>query len=95
MAVPFSTPTPRCRLVTPYECSCGGLDLDPSLPSLRISYLQDAHVLGPELAASLQLAREEVLADIEFAQSNLAGYWERMLSGSSPRLREIGGGRDV
>lgn len=92
MAYPFSTPKPLCRLESPYRCSCGAMDLDPSMPAARINYEQDRHVLGPELAAQIQMAREEALFDVERTVPDTLGYWERMLSGSSARLREIGGG---
>lgn len=91
MSAPFDSLRPACRLVTPYECSCGSLNLDPSLPAARIEYLKDAHILGPELAAERQLAREDVLARIMLADTARQGYWDRMLSGSSPRLQSSGG----
>lgn len=51
-------------MVSPYACSCGGLDLDPSLPAMRLNYLADAHINGPEAAARHQMRLEQVLVRI-------------------------------
>lgn len=91
MAVPFVTLSEPCRLVSLFECACGGLNLDPSLPAERVNYEWDRHILGDAWANRIQIAREHALDDIEQAADAQADYWDRMLSGSSPRLghREV------
>lgn len=91
MAVPFVTLTEPCRLVSLYACACGNLNLSESTPAERVNYEWDRHVLGDKLAAQIQVAREHALDDIEQAAETTAGYWDRMLSGSSPRLGGFGG----